>query len=190
MLRRLPARDRRPTAWKNGQGRTTEIAVHPPGADLSAFDWRISMAEVAVSGPFSIFEGVDRWLLVLAGTMDLAIDGAARVRLGAGGEPIRFAGDVPVRSEVHEGPVRDLNIMTARGRIAPDIRRLKLAAGDGQALPGAGLVLCLAGAARVTAGADAAMLSDLDAVWTEDTGALVALAPCDLLVARFEARQI
>lgn len=41
--------------WKNGGGVTVEIAIHPPGASVNAFDWRISMATVAQDGPFSSF---------------------------------------------------------------------------------------------------------------------------------------
>jgi environmental stress-induced protein Ves len=40
------ASDCRTTAWKNGGGSTTEIAVQPAGASLDDFDWRVSMARV------------------------------------------------------------------------------------------------------------------------------------------------
>ena len=53
--------------WKNGGGTTAEVAVHPPGAGLDDFDWRISMADVAVDGPFSRFPGVDRTLVLAEG---------------------------------------------------------------------------------------------------------------------------
>jgi uncharacterized protein len=53
--------------WKNGGGKTTEIAVWPPGASLDAFDWRISMATVEQDGPFSEFPGIDRTLALLKG---------------------------------------------------------------------------------------------------------------------------
>ena len=49
--------------WKNGGGCTTEIAIAPPGASLDAFEWRISLATIAASGPFSAFPGVDRTLV-------------------------------------------------------------------------------------------------------------------------------
>lgn len=51
--------------WKNGGGVTTEIIVHPAKAPMADFDWRISMANVAQDGPFSIFPGVDRTLCIL-----------------------------------------------------------------------------------------------------------------------------
>lgn len=59
--------------WKNGGGTTAEVAVHPPGTGFDAFDWRISMADVAADGPFSRFPGVDR-TLVLAEGRDLVLD--------------------------------------------------------------------------------------------------------------------
>mgnify|MGYP000624994528 FL=1 len=33
--------------WRNGGGVTWQIAASPEGADVAAFDWRLSMAEVA-----------------------------------------------------------------------------------------------------------------------------------------------
>ena len=50
----------RPAPWKNGGGSTTEIAVAPPGAGFDSFDWRISLATISHSGPFSTFAGIDR----------------------------------------------------------------------------------------------------------------------------------
>ena len=40
---------------------------HPAGAPLAAFDWRVSVADVAADGPFSRFPGVDRVLVLIAG---------------------------------------------------------------------------------------------------------------------------
>ena len=36
--------------WKNGGGSTTTVAVHPPGASLDDFDWRISLATIDRDG--------------------------------------------------------------------------------------------------------------------------------------------
>ena len=46
--------------WKNGLGVTAQIAIHPPGATLADFTWRISSAEVRGSNPFSNFAGTPR----------------------------------------------------------------------------------------------------------------------------------
>jgi environmental stress-induced protein Ves len=84
------------TPWKNGGGSTREIVSWPPGAGIDAFDWRASIATIAASGPFSVFAGVDRTIMLLEG------DG---VRLQAAGldhwldqphAPFGFSGDVPV----------------------------------------------------------------------------------------------
>lgn len=61
------ASDRHFSPWKNGGGETAEILCHPQGAGFGDFNWRISTARVASSGPFSTFEGIDRILTVLEG---------------------------------------------------------------------------------------------------------------------------
>lgn len=188
MLTLLPARDRRPMAWKNGLGVTTEIAIGPPDAGLGGFDWRVSTAEVAASGPFSDFPGVDRWLLVLAGEMTLSIADAAPLPLSPASDPAEFPGDVAVTAEVTRGPVRDLNIMTARDRVSADIRLVSLDAGQAQALSGETLVLCLEGSARVTAGDASAELGAMDAARLQGLAQVSAAAEARLVIARFEPR--
>src|SRR5690348_16103916 len=66
-MRIIRSSDYRRMPWKNGGGETVEVTIAPEGASLDAFDWRVSMARVASSGPFSRFPGVDRTLAVLAG---------------------------------------------------------------------------------------------------------------------------
>src|SRR4051812_41801439 len=83
--------------WKNGQGTTTEIAVHPLGAALDAFTWRLSIADLAASGPFSTFAGYDRILVQLEGApMALAHEGRGEHRLTRL-VPHRFAGEWPTQ---------------------------------------------------------------------------------------------
>src|SRR4029453_7140835 len=67
MVRLLTPNDYRSRPWKNGAGRTTEIAVHPAGAGLDAFAWRVSIASVERNGPFSAFPGIDRTIVLLDG---------------------------------------------------------------------------------------------------------------------------
>ena len=59
--------DHRRMPWKNGGGETVEVIVHPEGASLSDFGWRVSMATVASDGPFSVFPGIDRTIVVVEG---------------------------------------------------------------------------------------------------------------------------
>jgi environmental stress-induced protein Ves len=104
------------TPWKNGGGRTVEIAHGPAGAGLDNFDWRISRARVERAGPFSFFPGIDRTLAVLHGeNLRLRIDQAEPVVLSVNTPPLSFAGEARVESEVIQ-PITDLNVMTRRGR--------------------------------------------------------------------------
>ena len=118
----------RATRWKNGGGVTHELAVWPEGADLSGFDARLSMAEVAADGPFSAFPGIDRTLAVLAGGPMRLSFGGAEVALTADGPPLSFPGEAPVHARLDAGPVLDLNIMTRRGAFSH--RMVRLSPGD------------------------------------------------------------
>lgn len=104
--------------WKDGGGQTTEIAVHPAGATLANFDWRLSIADIAADGPFSGFPGVDRTLVLLSGA-GMRLDGSAHAaELRAPYEPYAFSGDDAISCSLVAGPVRDLNLMLRRGRVS------------------------------------------------------------------------
>jgi uncharacterized protein len=116
-MQRLDARSYRAMPWKNGGGTTIEIARSPAGESLDDFDWRISMARVATSGPFSLFTGVDRSIAILDGDgLALTIEGRGAVRIDRGSAPLAFPADVAVAATLLGGPVEDLNVMTRRGR--------------------------------------------------------------------------
>lgn len=113
-MRILRAADRVATPWKNGGGVTREVAAWPPGANLNAFDWRVSLADIAADGPFSTFPGVDRVLTVIAGDgLALEIEGRT-IRLEPGA-PFAFPGEAAVAARLGAGPIRDLNVMVRRG---------------------------------------------------------------------------
>ncbi|MFT4253283.1 MAG: HutD family protein [Caulobacter sp.] len=124
-MRLLPAADRTPSPWKNGGGTTWEIAAQPPGADLSSFDWRLSIARVAAPGPFSVFPGIDRVLTLIDGAgLRLTIEGAGEVVLDAAAAPLPFPGDAPASATLDSGPIRDLNLMVRRGAWLGSVRRI------------------------------------------------------------------
>lgn len=126
MLRLLRAQGHRVMPWKNGLGSTTEIAISPRGASLDNFDWRISMAYVVEDGPFSIYDGIDRTLAVIEGEgIVLDVDGLPDARLTLDSEPLAFPADVPARSRLIGGRVRDLNIMTRRRVCSHRLRRIR-----------------------------------------------------------------
>ncbi|WCJ65072.1 HutD family protein [Agrobacterium tumefaciens] len=110
--------------WKNGGGITTEIIVHPADASMADFDWRMSMADVAQDGPFSIFPGIDRTLCILEGAgMSLSIDEREPVVLATDSDPLPFAADVPVNAVLTDGPIVDLNVMSRRGHYTHRVER-------------------------------------------------------------------
>ncbi|MFF2505443.1 HutD family protein [Streptomyces sp. NPDC058067] len=113
-VRLLPAADRVAVAWKNGGGTTREIAAEPPGADMAAFRWRVSIADVGGDGPFSVFPGVDRTLTLVEGAgMELVVDGEDRT-VDERYVPQDFRGDVPTDCRLIDGPVVDFNVMWRR----------------------------------------------------------------------------
>ena len=124
-MRIIRAARYRSMPWKNGGGTTTEIAVHPEGASMADFDWRVSMAHVGTDGPFSTFPGIERTLSVLTGAgITLAFGDGERVRLDRDSAPYPFAADRPVDGRLQDGPIDDLNVMTRRGRFAHSVVRL------------------------------------------------------------------
>jgi environmental stress-induced protein Ves len=108
--------------WRNGGGRTAEIAAEPADTPCG-FRWRLSLAEVEADGPFSTFPGCCRTIMLLSGRgMELTIaapgDGAAAsartVRLDRPHEPFDFDGEAATSCTLIAGPVRDLNVIADR----------------------------------------------------------------------------
>ncbi|MFJ5032942.1 HutD family protein [Streptomyces sp. NPDC088560] len=121
-LQVLRAQDRTPAPWKNGGGVTSEVAARPEGARTDDFVWRVSIADVAQSGPFSVFDGVDRIISVVDGPgMALTVDGARHV-VAVPYEPFAFAGDSDTRCELLGGPIVDFNVMVRRADASARVR--------------------------------------------------------------------
>lgn len=94
--------------WKNGAGFTLEIARSQGDAD---FDWRISMADVTTSGPFSLFPNKQRIISVLDGKgMVLHVDDLPAKTLNQG-DIFAFHGESQVQSKLIDGVIRDLNLI-------------------------------------------------------------------------------
>ena len=149
MMRILRPADYRTTAWKNGGGRTTEIFVAPPGAGLHDFDIRLSMADVAEDGLFSVFPGVDRTLAALREGLELTTGDDEPVSLTPDSPPHRFSGDLATRGRLLGGLVLDLNMMTRRDRFSHRMTRIDLV--EPHETQGAGalsLGFCAQGSAR------------------------------------------
>jgi uncharacterized protein len=113
----IPFAGLEPAPWKNGGGSTTEIAIAPPGAGFDKFDWRISLATISASGPFSVFAGVDRTLALVDGpgvTLDIGDEG--RFVLSEDDPIVEFAGESQVMATLNGAPTTDFNVMTRRAR--------------------------------------------------------------------------
>jgi hypothetical protein len=97
-----------PQPWRNGGGQTRVLLTCPPGANWRL---RLSMADIQADGPFSVFEGVQRWLAVLDGAgVGLRIAGKSQHQT-PDSPPLRFSGDSATDCWLTDGPTRDLNLM-------------------------------------------------------------------------------
>ena len=108
--------------WRNGGGTTAEIFVEPPSsAGGEPFLYRVSIAAVELDGPFSRFAGCERHIVLVAGvgmTLDAGSHGRVELRPF---EPARFSGDWDVHGTLHDGPVRDFNLIVDRSRASSSI---------------------------------------------------------------------
>ena len=100
------------TPWRNGGGVTRELAAWPTSAD---WHWRMSVADIYSSGPFSRFEGVQRWFAVLGGAgVELDVNGKQH-RLTAGDAPFFFDGAAATDCRLLDGKTIDFNLMLRQG---------------------------------------------------------------------------
>lgn len=140
------------SVWKNGGGSTCEIACWPQGAGLTDFGWRVSIARIAQSGPFSVFSGVDRHIMLLEGSgVQLhSQQGNFDHALDVPHVPFAFSGDVAVDCTLRGEASSDFNVMTRRGLWRAEVQVLE------QATPLApsahGMLMVLHGHWRVSGG--------------------------------------
>lgn len=114
--------------WKNGGGTTGRLAVAPAGAGFADLDWSVSVAGIAGDGPFSDFAGLDRVLMLVAGSeLILDVQGMPH-RLDLFGT-LAFPGEAAAACRVPSGPVRALNLMTRQGRATGAMRAVEVAGG-------------------------------------------------------------
>jgi len=109
------------TPWKNGGGITRNIAHAEVSGKLL---WRLSMADVSTSGPFSDFSGLMRILTVLKGAgMTLSsAQGVQQVDLLA---PVYFDGALKIQADLLSGPLTDLNVMVDPDAFGADVTVLR-----------------------------------------------------------------
>jgi uncharacterized protein len=101
------------TPWKNGGGVTREALRVPPRGD--PFLWRVSVAQIDKSGPFSDFAAYNRTMVLLRGNgVDLNCANGERYRLREIGDLVEFDGALPMQCVLEAGPCVDLNLIAAK----------------------------------------------------------------------------
>jgi len=110
--------------WKNGGGITYEAIRVPAGGD--AFHWRVSLAHIDVSGPFSDFAAYNRKMVLLRGAgITLKFGNGQERVLRQIGDLVEFDGALATHCELLNGPCVDLNLMVAKSaRAAVRVERL------------------------------------------------------------------
>ena len=112
--------------WKNGGGITREFIAWPNAQD---WVWRLSVAEVQRNGPFSRFDGVQRWFAVLAGTgVRLTLTDPAQRQsahaLTQQSAPFCFDGATPVDCDLLDGATQDFNLMVRQAQARAHMQRV------------------------------------------------------------------
>lgn len=106
-----------PQPWKNGGGITREAMRVPPIGD--PFHWRVSVAHIEASGPFSEFAAHRRKMALLRGAgIELRFDDGGKKTLRRVGELVEFDGALRVDCELLNGPCVDLNLMVLKSAAA------------------------------------------------------------------------
>ncbi|MBC7659839.1 MAG: HutD family protein [Chitinophagaceae bacterium] len=107
--------------WKNGGGSTTELAIFPRNARIDEpFQWRLSLAQLDGSGPFSTFPGYDRIITQLSGSpMILVHEGQSSIALNKN-TPYPFRGEWQTEGRL-EGRAQDFNVMVNRDHFRAEL---------------------------------------------------------------------
>ncbi|MGV3575310.1 MAG: HutD family protein [Devosia sp.] len=122
-MRLLRYKDLPITPWKNGGGVTREIVSARDDGGGADFLWRVSIATISASGPFSRFDNVDRTIAVLSGNGIRLNHPAGTIALTTSAPPYVFAGETPISADIIEGETTDLNAMSLRHRFRHEMQR-------------------------------------------------------------------
>lgn len=144
--------------WKNGGGTTREIWK---AEDSAGMLWRASIATIHQSGPFSLFEGCDRIITLIAGNpvaLDFADGEHLTLEMFA---PQTFSCDRPVSATI-AGTSHDLNLIWRRDAAAVAHRAGTIHGSIAMALPPAHwhLIVACGGTVTVDAGGRTETLED------------------------------
>jgi environmental stress-induced protein Ves len=107
--RHFPANSYQTMPWKNGGGSTSEIFRYPENQDV--WQWRISVAEVASNGAFSLFPGCQRSLTLLSGAGMLLHFENRTVELLPPHASVYFSGEEQLSAELIDNATTDFNVI-------------------------------------------------------------------------------
>jgi environmental stress-induced protein Ves len=114
--------------WKNGGGVTHEAIRMPASGD--PYRWRVSVAHIDRSGPFSDFAAYHRIMVLLKGRgAALKFANGDERLLSNVGDLAQFDGALAAQCELKSGPCVDLNLMVAKSLqgVEASVRRLSAA---------------------------------------------------------------
>ena len=131
--------------WSNGAGITYEIVRSPESGD---FDWRISLADIDEDGPFSVMNGIDRWLVLTEGD-HIVLSNGDSTHLVEEHVPFAFPGEIAYDCTLGSGQARDLNVMTRRGVAMSNVRILDQGSHDIHADNGTHIIVALIGETEI-----------------------------------------
>nr|WP_314093203.1 HutD family protein [uncultured Shinella sp.] len=116
-----------PTPWKNGMGVGRNIAMWSRQA-ADDFDVLIATAEMSGTVPFSSYPGMDRSLLVTAGSLLLKSKNRETV-LSSDSEPLVFAGEEEITgTAIGDEKMYDFNVLSRRGLAHHTLARWEVSA--------------------------------------------------------------
>lgn len=111
-----------PKPWKNGGGLTYELARHPEGVDVDDFLWRVSIANITRSGDFSVYQNIERVILLLEGDGMVLESAEGEVyRLTTPYVPYRFRGEDRVHAHLAGSASKDFNLMLRRDACSGEV---------------------------------------------------------------------
>jgi environmental stress-induced protein Ves len=114
--------------WKNGAGTRRDLVsgviASLDGEQDTGGTWMIGLADLHQDAPFSFYPGVSRWFLPIGkGRLTLIFNNAGveqAVALHGSSQAHPFAGSDVVAMQLHDGPMKALNVMTTGW--APEVK--------------------------------------------------------------------
>ncbi|HEY1393856.1 MAG TPA: HutD family protein [Methylibium sp.] len=110
----------KPEPWRNGGGSTRTLLAWP---SAEHWDLRISVAEIAMDGPFSAYPDIERWFAVIEGAGVVLSSEGSNLALDPDSPPHRFDGASAPQCRLVDGATRDLNLMLRQDRLSGSLER-------------------------------------------------------------------